>query len=254
MSSKRLSLNGVELDPGRLPRHVAMIMDGNGRWAKKRLLNRIQGHEKGADTVRAMVEACREIGISFLTLYAFSTENWQRPKREVDALMALLMKFLENERHELQKNGIRLAAIGEIERLPEKVRRALDEVIAATAANDKLHLILALSYGGRAEIVRMARRLVESAASGEVQADQIDHDWVGRHLYTAGIPDPDILIRTSGEMRISNFLLWQIAYAEFHFTPTLWPDFGKEEFYRILGDYQQRERRFGMVDAGAEHA
>ncbi len=254
MSSKRFSRDGGELDPGRLPRHVAMIMDGNGRWAKKRLLNRIQGHEKGADTVRAMVEACREIGIPYLTLYAFSTENWQRPKREVDALMALLMKFLDTERDELQKNGIQLAVIGEIERLPEKVRRALDEVIAATAANDKLRLILALSYGGRAEIVRMARRLAEDAVSGKVQADQIDHDWVVRQLYTADIPDPDILIRTSGEMRISNFLLWQIAYAEFHFTPTLWPDFGKEEFYRILGDYQQRERRFGKVDAGAELA
>ncbi len=254
MSSKRFSRDGGELDPGRLPRHVAMIMDGNGRWAKKRLLNRIQGHEKGADTVRAMVEACREIGIPYLTLYAFSTENWQRPKREVDALMALLMKFLDTERDELQKNGIQLAVIGEIERLPEKVRRALDEVIAATAANDKLRLILALSYGGRAEIVRMARRLAKDAVSGKVQADQIDHDWVVRRLYTADIPDPDILIRTSGEMRISNFLLWQIAYAEFHFTPTLWPDFGKEEFYRILGDYQQRERRFGKVDAGAELA
>ncbi|MDJ0803071.1 MAG: isoprenyl transferase [Desulfobacterales bacterium] len=252
MSSKRFSRDGGELDPGRLPRHVAMIMDGNGRWAKKRLLNRIQGHEKGADTVRAMVEACREIGIPYLTLYAFSTENWQRPKREVDALMALLMKFIDTERDELQKNGIQLAVIGEIERLPEKVRRALDEVIAATAANDKLRLILALSYGGRAEIVRMARRLAEDAVSGKVQADQIDHDCVVRQLYTADIPDPDILIRTSGEMRISNFLLWQIAYAEFHFTPTLWPDFGKEEFYRILGDYQQRERRFGKVDAGAE--
>ncbi len=254
MSSKRFSRDGGELDPGRLPRHVAMIMDGNGRWAKKRLLNRIQGHEKGADTVRAMVEACREIGIPYLTLYAFSTENWQRPKREVDALMALLMKFLDTERYELQKNGIQLQVIGEIERLPEKVRRALDEVIAATAANDKLRLILALSYGGRAEIVRMARRLAEDAVSGKVQADQIDHDWVVRQLYTADIPDPDILIRTSGEMRISNFLLWQIAYAEFHFTPTLWPDFGKEEFYRILGDYQQRERRFGKVDAGVELA
>ena len=252
MSSKRISRDGAELDPGRLPRHVAMIMDGNGRWAKKRLLNRIQGHEKGADTVRAMVEACREIGIPFLTLYAFSTENWQRPKREVDALMALLMKFLESERDELQKNGIRLSVIGEIERLPKKVRRAVDEVIAATAVNDKLRLILALSYGGRAEIVRMARHLAEAAASGQVTADQIDHDWVGRNLYTSDVPDPDILIRTSGEMRVSNFLLWQIAYAEFHFTPTLWPDFGKEEFYRILGDYQQRERRFGKVDAGAE--
>ncbi len=254
MSSERISRDGVELDPGRLPRHVAMIMDGNGRWAKKRLLNRIQGHEKGADTVRAMVEVCREIGIPFLTLYAFSTENWQRPKREVDALMALLIKFLENERDELQKNGIRLAAIGEIERLPGKVRRALDEVMAATAANDKLRLILALSYGGRAEIVRMARRLAQAAASGKVRADEINHDWVGRQLYTSDLPDPDILIRTSGEMRISNFLLWQIAYAELHFTPTLWPDFGKDEFYRILGDYQQRERRYGKVGAGMDTA
>ncbi len=168
--------------------------------------------------------------------------------------MALLMKFLESEREELQKNGIRLTVIGELERLPLKVRRAVEDVIAATATNEKLRLILALSYGGRAEIVRMARRLAEAAASGKVQADQVDHDWVDRHLYTHDIPDPDILIRTSGEMRISNFLLWQIAYAEFHFTPTLWPDFTKEELHRILGDYQQRERRFGKVDTGAETA
>jgi undecaprenyl diphosphate synthase len=254
LSSKRISRDGITLDPGQLPQHVAMIMDGNGRWAKKRLLNRIQGHEKGADTVRAMVEACREIGIPFLTLYAFSTENWQRPQREVDALMALLRKFLENERDELQKNGIRLSVIGEIERLPQGVRRSLDEVIAATAANDKLRLVLALSYGGRSEIVRMARRLAEVVAAGELRADQIDQDQVARNLYTADIPDPDILIRTSGEMRISNFLLWQLAYTEFHFTPTLWPDFGKDEFHQILLDYQQRERRFGKVAPGATPA
>jgi undecaprenyl diphosphate synthase len=224
-----------------------MIMDGNGRWAKKRLLNRIQGHEKGADTVRTMVEACREAGSPFLTLYAFSTENWQRPKREVDALMVLLKKFLESERDELQKNGIRLSVIGEIERLPPNVRQSLNEVIAATASNDKLRLILALSYGGRSEIVRMARRLAVAVAAGELRADQIDHERVARNLYASDIPDPDILIRTSGEMRISNFLLWQIAYAEFHFTPTLWPDFSKDEFYQILYDYQQRERRYGKV-------
>ncbi len=247
MNSEPLLRDGQALDPDKLPRHIAMIMDGNGRWAKKRLLNRIQGHEKGADTVRAMVEACREAGIPFLTLYAFSTENWQRPPREVDALMVLLKKFLENEREELQKNGIRLTVIGETGRLPQNVRQSLDEVMAATAANDKLRLILALSYGGRSEIVRMARRLAAAAAAGELQADQIDHDAVARHLYTADIPDPDILIRTSGEMRISNFLLWQIAYAELHFTATLWPDFGKDEFYQILGDYQQRERRFGKL-------
>jgi undecaprenyl diphosphate synthase len=247
LSSRRISRDGKTLDPGKLPQHVAMIMDGNGRWAKKRLLNRIQGHEKGADTVRAMVEACREAGIPFLTLYAFSTENWQRPKREVDALMVLLKKFLENERDELQKNGIRLSVIGEIGRLPQNVRQSLDQVIAATATNDKLRLILALSYGGRSEIVRMARRLATAVANGELGVDQIDHDLVARNLYASDIPDPDILIRTSGEMRISNFLLWQIAYAEFHFTPTLWPDFSKDEFYQILHDYQHRERRYGRV-------
>ncbi|MDJ0810198.1 MAG: isoprenyl transferase [Desulfobacterales bacterium] len=254
MSSKRISRDGEDLDPGRLPQHVAMIMDGNGRWAKRRLLNRIQGHEKGADTVRAMVEACREVGIPFLTLYAFSTENWQRPKREVDALMALLNKFLQNERDELQKNGIRLAFIGEIARLPPRVRQSLEEVVAATASNDKLRLVLALSYGGRSEIVRMARRLAADVAAGQLVAAQIDSEWISRHLDTADIPDPDILIRTSGEMRISNFLLWQLAYTEFHFTPTLWPDFGKEEFFQILRNYQQRERRFGKVDTGADPA
>ena len=233
--------------PDKLPQHVAMIMDGNGRWAKKRLLNRIQGHEKGADTVRAMVEACREIGIPFLTLYAFSTENWQRPKREVDALMVLLKKFLENERDELQKNGIRLSVIGEIGRLPQNVRQSLDQVIASTAGNAKLRLILALSYGGRSEIIHMTQHLATAVASGKLRADQIDHDLVASHLYASDIPDPDILIRTSGEMRISNFLLWQIAYAELHFTPTLWPDFSKDEFYQILYDYQQRERRYGKV-------
>jgi undecaprenyl diphosphate synthase len=225
-------------------------MDGNGRWAKKRLLNRIQGHEKGADTVRAMVEACREVGIPFLTLYAFSTENWQRPQREVDALMTLLKKFLTNERVELQKNGIRLSVIGEIERLPESVRQPLNEVIAATADNKKLRLVLALSYGGRSEIVAMTRRLAQAVADGRLRPDQIDHERVARNLYSADIPDPDILIRTSGEMRISNFLLWQLAYTELHFTPTLWPDFGKEEFMQILDDYQQRERRYGQLAPG----
>ncbi len=247
MSSESIPRDVALLDPANLPQHVAMIMDGNGRWAKKRLLNRIQGHEKGADTVRAMVEACREIGIPYLTLYAFSTENWQRPRREVDALMTLLKKFLEGEREELQKNGIRLTVIGETERLPQNVRRSIDEVVAATAANDKLRLILALSYGGRSEIVRMARILATAVAEGQLRPDQIDHDRVAHSLYTPDILDPDILVRTSGEMRISNFLLWQIAYAELYFTPTLWPDFGKDEFFQILRDYQQRDRRYGKV-------
>jgi undecaprenyl diphosphate synthase len=247
LSSKNIPRDVSALAPDRLPQHVAMIMDGNGRWAKKRLLNRIQGHEKGADTVRAMVECCREIGIPYLTLYAFSTENWQRPQREVDALMALLKKFLLNERDELQKNGIRLLVIGERHRLPPSVGQPLDEVISATATNDKLRLILALSYGGRSEIVEMARRLAAAAADGRLRPEQIDHAQVACHLYTDGIPDPDILIRTSGEMRISNFLLWQLAYTEFHFTPTLWPDFSKDEFIQILTDYQQRERRYGKI-------
>ncbi len=234
MNSKRFSRDGGELDPGRLPRHVAMIMDGNGRWAKKRLLNRIQGHEKGADTVRAMVEACREIGIPYLTLFAFSTENWQRPQREVDALMTLLKKFLEDEREELQKNGIRLTVIGETTRLPQNVRQSIDEVVAATAVNDKLRLILALSYGGRAEIVRMARILAAAVADGHLRPDQIDHDRVARSLYTLDIPDPDILVRTSGEMRISNFLLWQIAYAEIWVTDVLWPDFRRRHLLKAI--------------------
>ncbi|MBL0714093.1 MAG: isoprenyl transferase [Desulfosarcina sp.] len=254
MSSKSVPRDAVFLDPAKLPQHVAIIMDGNGRWARKRLLNRIQGHEKGADTVRAMVEACREIGISYLTLYAFSTENWQRPQREVDALMLLLRKFLERERDELREKGIRLSVIGEIDRLPQNVRQSLEAVSAATATNDKLRLTLALSYGGRAEIVRMARCLATAVAAGELVPDQIDHDRVARSLYSPDIPDPDILIRTSGEMRISNFLLWQIAYTEFHFTPTLWPDFGKDEFLQILHDYQQRDRRYGKVDTGVSPA
>jgi len=230
---------------------VAIIMDGNGRWAKKRLLNRIKGHEKGADSVRAVVEACREIGIGYLTLYAFSTENWQRPQLEVDTLMALLKKFLETEQQGLITNNIRLSVVGEIARLPQDVRHALDEVMAATRHNDGLRLVLALSYGGRAEIVRMAQRLARQTAAGHIAPSAVDAALVARELYTHDLPDPDLLIRTSGEQRLSNFLLWQLAYTELCFTPTLWPDFGKEEFVRILMDFQQRDRRYGQIDNGA---
>ena len=232
----------------RIPEHVAIIMDGNGRWAKKRLMNRIKGHEKGSETVRAIVRASRKLGIKYLTLYAFSTENWQRPKAEVKALMHLLESFLKKELKEMQDNNIRLFAIGQQERLPETVRKKLQETMALTEKNDGMQLNLALSYGGRSEIVRMVRSLAEQSVSGKLTVDEINEDVVARNLYTADIPDPEILIRTSGEMRISNFLLWQIAYSEIFITNTLWPDFTQEEFYSILSDFQTRDRRFGKVN------
>ncbi|MFZ5570989.1 MAG: isoprenyl transferase [Thermodesulfobacteriota bacterium] len=251
MNSSPSQTDGMGLDKSRLPTHVAIIMDGNGRWAKKRLLNRVMGHEKGSETVRAIVRASREIGIRYLTLYAFSTENWQRPKTEIAALMALLKKFLKNELEELRSNNIRLHAIGEIERLPEDVRGALRETMDLTATNTGMQLNLALSYGGRSEIVRMARLLAAEAAEGRLTPREITPEIIAGRLYTRDMPDPDLLIRTSGEMRISNFLLWQIAYAEIYVTDTLWPDFSRDEYIRILKEFQQRERRFGAVP-GAE--
>ena len=247
MNSNTSSSIYKDLDPAKLPLHVAIIMDGNGRWAKKRLFNRIKGHEKGSETVRTIVRACREIGISYLTLYAFSTENWQRPRSEVAALMTLLKKFLESEQKEMLDNNIRLYAIGQIERLPENVRQVLYKAMTLTKKNDGMLLVLALSYGGRAEIVRMVKEIVIKTKNGSIDPDLITPEIISEHLYTKEMPDPDLLIRTSGEMRISNFLLWQIAYTEIYVTDTLWPDFGKDELVRILQDYQQRERRFGKV-------
>jgi undecaprenyl diphosphate synthase len=222
-------------------------MDGNGRWAKKRLLNRIQGHEKGAETVRTTVRTCREIGISHLTLYAFSTENWQRPRLEVEALMSLLKRFLIDERSEMMENNIRLHTIGQIERLPKDVRQELTNTMRLTEKNDKMTLHLALSYGARAEIVQMVQSIAAKTRDGEIDPDDISEALIAQNLYTRQIPDPDLLIRTSGEMRISNFLLWQIAYTEIYVTQTLWPDFSREEFLDILQNYQQRDRRFGKV-------
>jgi undecaprenyl diphosphate synthase len=222
-------------------------MDGNGRWAKKRLLNRISGHKKGSDTVRSVVRTCREIGISYLTLYAFSTENWQRPKTEVEALMTLLKDFLHSEQKEMVENNIRLCVIGQVDRLPEKVQQALQQTMSATKDNSAMTLILALSYGSRAEIVRMVQEVAKQIKHGEIDLDSITAELIADHLYTRDIPDPDLLIRTSGEMRISNFLLWQIAYTEIFVTPTLWPDFSRDELLEILKDYQNRERRFGQV-------
>jgi undecaprenyl diphosphate synthase len=232
-----------------LPRHVAIIMDGNGRWAKKRLLNRVKGHEKGVETVRDIVRTCRELHIAVLTLYAFSTENWLRPKTEIKALMALLKSFLKRELPELQKQQIRLGVIGQPQRLPPDVQKALQDAITATAGNDQMLLNLALSYGGRTEITEMVQNIARQAAQGTLQAAEIDSTVVADHLYTRGLPDPDLLIRTSGEMRLSNFLLWQLAYAEFFITDTLWPDFTPDELITILSQYQLRDRRFGQVKA-----
>jgi undecaprenyl diphosphate synthase len=247
LNSSPSSSSSDELDTTNLPAHVAIIMDGNGRWAKKRLLNRINGHERGSETVRSIVRTCRQIGISYLTLYAFSTENWQRPKTEVEALMALLIRFLQSEQKEMVENNIRLRAIGQLDRLPAKVRQALDQTMAATGELTGMNLILALSYGGRAEIVRMVQAVAEKINRGIIDPQAVDEKLVSDHLYTWDIPDPDLLIRTSGEMRVSNFLLWQIAYTELFVTTTLWPDFSKEEFLQILKDFQVRVRRFGAV-------
>jgi len=241
------NLSEIGLDAANLPSHLAVIMDGNGRWAQKRLLNRIKGHEKGSETVRMVVRTCREIGIRYLTLYAFSTENWNRPQKEITALMALLKKFLAEERPEMVENNIRLNAIGQIERLPADVRDALEASMAATACNTGMCLSLGLSYGGRMEIVEAARKLAVQVKDQRLDAASITPELFEKHLYTADMPHPELLIRTSGELRVSNFLLWQIAYSEIHVTPTLWPDLTREELIRIFQDYQRRERRFGRV-------
>ena len=239
-----------QLNPGArsmLPTHVAVIMDGNGRWAKERGLPRIEGHRHGAESVRAVVRAAGEVGIKFLTLYAFSVENWSRPKDEVDALMNYLARFLKAEIAELQKYNVRLEAIGQIYRLPEFVQEQLRKTTAALSKNNGLTLILALSYGGRTEIVEAVRKIANEAKQGKMDPGEINEQVIAQHLYTKNIPDPDLLIRTSGEMRVSNFLLWQISYTEFVVTPTLWPDFRKAQFFEALEEYARRQRRFGGV-------
>jgi len=235
------------LDTENLPAHIAIIMDGNGRWAKKYSLARIEGHRKGADAVRNVVRVCREIGIQYLTLYAFSVENWKRPADEVKALMAILEDFLVSELEEMRENNIRLRTIGDIETLPEKVRNTLQNTIVKTSCNDGLVLNLALSYGGRDEIISAVQKIVEDCESGEATKEEITKEYFTRYLYTSDMPDPDILIRTSGEYRLSNFLLWQSAYTEFYFVDILWPDFTEENLIEIIGDFQRRERRFGLT-------
>jgi undecaprenyl diphosphate synthase len=236
------------LDKTRLPTHVAIIMDGNGRWAKLRGKSRIEGHRRGKTSVRAIVEMSRRLGISFLSLYAFSTENWFRPFDEVDALMGLLEHYLAEEQAKMMRYGIRLLAVGNRDRLPPNVRRTLEDVIELTGNNKRMTVVLALSYSGRDEIVRMAQKIAAAVQQGNLSLDAIDERVVTAQLDTAGIPDPDLLIRTSGELRISNFYLWQLAYTEFYITPTLWPDFREPEFLQALLAYQRRGRRFGRTD------
>ncbi|MCX7817380.1 MAG: isoprenyl transferase [Syntrophales bacterium] len=231
----------------RLPQHIAIIMDGNGRWAKKHKKKRIEGHRRGAEAVRIVVRACRELGIPYLTLFAFSTENWLRPYEEVSGLMRLLKQYIQSEIDELSKNDIRLNVIGDLSSLKKSVRRALEDAMKKTENNRSMVLNLALSYGGRDEIVMAARRLIQDAKEGLISPDEVDDETFSRYLYTAGIPDPDLLIRTSGEFRISNFLLWQCAYTEFYFTDVFWPDFTKEDLLAAISEYQRRERRFGRT-------
>jgi undecaprenyl diphosphate synthase len=237
----------TNIDPNNLPRHIAIIMDGNGRWAKQHAMGRIRGHKRGAQAVRTTVTACREIGIAYLTLFAFSSENWGRPGEEVNALMDLLADYLDKETPTLQKRGIRLAAIGDIDKLYLPVWKKLLEVMKLTERNDKMVLNLALSYGSRDEIVAAVRKMVADQRDGKLKIDDIDKETLARYLFTASMPDPDLLIRTSGEYRISNFLLWQLAYTELYFTDVLWPDFKKSDLLAAIAVYQQRERRFGLT-------
>jgi len=236
-----------EIDREKLPRHIAIIMDGNGRWAKKKLLNRISGHMKGVDAVREVVTACRELGIKVLTLYAFSVENWRRPKEEVAALMKLLKEYLIKEGEEMIQNNIRLRAIGRVEDLPRDVQNTLQETIKKTEPCDGMILNLALSYGGRSEILHAVQGILSDFEKGRIKPEEITLHRFPQYLWTWGIPDPDLLIRTSGEFRISNFLLWQIAYTELYVTETLWPDFDRQELFKAIADYQSRERRFGLT-------
>ena len=232
---------------GAVPKHVAIIMDGNGRWAQQRGLPRAKGHEKGAESVRVAIKTCKKLGIKYLTVYAFSVENWNRPKAEVEALMNLLKKFLRNEEREFHENHIRLRAIGRLSDLPKSVRRELNHVMQATEHYKDATLVLALSYGGRTEIANAARELARKVKAGTLEPEAIDEAAISANLYAPDIPDPDLMVRTSGEMRISNFLLWQLSYAELYITDTLWPDFREEQLTKAVEEYGRRHRRFGRV-------
>lgn len=235
------------IDKDNLPKHLAIIMDGNGRWAKQKGFLRAIGHENGTKSVRSTVESCAKLGIQNLTLYAFSTENWNRPKLEVDTLMKLLVHSLKSELKTLQQNNIRLNAVGNLQKLPKSILKELNEVISLTKDNSRMTLTLALSYGSREELINMVKNISDKVKNNIISTDSIDESIINQHLYTHNLPDVDLLIRTSGEHRISNFLLWQIAYAEFYFTEVLWPDFTETELYEAIISYQKRERRFGKT-------
>lgn len=237
----------IEISKERMPRHVAIIMDGNGRWAKQHGLVRMFGHKKGVETVHNITEEAARLGIEYLTLYTFSTENWNRPKEEVDALMSLLVDTIVKETDTLMKNNVRLLTIGDLERLPKEARRKFEGCMEETAGNTGLRLVIALSYSARWEIVNAVKQIASAVKAGTLRVEELDEQKVSETMTTADMPDPDLLIRTSGELRISNFLLWQLAYSELYFTPCLWPDFTVEEFRRAIADYQHRERRFGKT-------
>ena len=236
-----------QIRPDRLPQHIAVIMDGNGRWARKRGLHRYEGHQEGVKAVRKLTENATELGIKYLTIYAFSTENWFRPKAEVDALMDLLADTVVKQTPDLLKNNVRLHTIGDLDSLPEKAREKMQQSIKETSVSTGLNLIVALSYSSKQEITRAVQNIARELKDGKISEQDITADTISQHLYTSEFPDPDLLIRTSGELRISNFLLWQLAYTELYFTPCLWPDFDMEELCRAIVDYQNRERRFGKT-------
>ncbi|MCC8039126.1 MAG: isoprenyl transferase [Bacteroidales bacterium] len=247
MSTDNLSQLIAGIDPERLPRHVAIIMDGNGRWAKSRGMERSAGHVEGVNTVRRITEIASELGVGYLTLYAFSTENWNRPQAEVDALMHLIVVAIERETPDLIKNNVRLTMIGDLDRLTDEARERLTRCMDDTSHCTGLTLVLALSYSSRWEITRAAQEIAREVLAGHLKPEEITVDTISTHLTTAAIPDPDLLIRTGGDMRISNFLLWQVAYAEIYVTTTYWPDFDKADFCRAVAEYQRRERRFGLT-------
>lgn len=246
-SDKDLDIQEALKGIGNIPRHIAVIMDGNGRWAKAKGRMRIFGHQAGVESVRDITEACAQLGVEYLTLYTFSTENWGRPNDEVSALMQILVQSLRKETRRLNENNVRLQAIGQIDRFPELCQNELREAIALTKDNTRLQLNLALSYSGRWDITQAVRKIAERARHGEIEPADIDDAMISSELVTAGIPDPDLIIRTSGEMRISNFLLWQLAYSELYITDAFWPDFRRDELYKAIQSYQKRERRFGKV-------
>jgi len=238
-----------QVDKTRLPRHIAIIMDGNGRWAKEKGQDRLFGHFHGVESVRNIVEGCAELGVEYLTLYAFSTENWDRPEYEVVGLMELLVSTIHNEVESLHKNNIRLHVIGDMNMLPDYAKKELEEALVYTKNNTGLNLVMALSYSGRWELLNAVKSIAHKVKKGELAVEDIDQDTLQQHLVTSGLPDPELMIRTSGEYRISNFLLYQLAYAELYFTEKLWPDFRREDLYQAIVDFQSRERRFGGIKA-----